>query len=45
LQLAGKSESTQAAYTRSVTQLFHHYDKEPDLLSEEEIGRRGRVLT
>jgi len=37
LQLAGLSKSTQEAYTRSVTQLFNFYAKEPDLLSEEEV--------
>ena len=37
LQLNGKSESTQANYLRTVRILTEHYDKTPDLISEEEL--------
>src|SRR5262249_43002315 len=37
LQLNGKEERTQQAYTRSVRMLSQFYDKTPDLLSEQEL--------
>jgi site-specific recombinase XerD len=37
LQLNGKGERTQQAYTRSVRMLSQFYDKPPDLLSEQEL--------
>src|SRR5262249_52797156 len=37
LQLNGKGERTQQAYTRSVRMLSQFYDKTPDLLSEQEL--------
>ena len=37
LQINGKSERTQAAYTRAVHQLKTHYKKDPALINEEEL--------
>ena len=37
LQLNGKGERTQQAYTRSVRMLSQFYDKTPDLISEPEL--------
>jgi hypothetical protein len=37
LQLNGKGERTQQAYTRSVRMLCQFYDKTPDLISEPEL--------
>ena len=37
LQLNGKGERTQQAYTRSVRMLSQFYDKTPDLVSEQEL--------
>ncbi len=37
LQINGKSERTQEAYTRAVRQLTEHYNKNPELISEEEL--------
>ena len=37
LQLNGKGEPTQKAYTRSVRMLCQFYDKTPDLVSEQEL--------
>ena len=37
LQISGKSELTQAAYTRAVRQLQDHCGKNPALISEEEL--------
>jgi len=37
LQINGKSERTQEAYTRTVRQLIEHYKKEPALINEEEL--------
>ena len=37
LQLRGMSERTQEAYVRAVRQLAQHYQKSPDLVSEEEL--------
>ncbi len=37
LQLNGMSERTQANYTRAVRLLTEHYDKTPDLITEEEL--------
>jgi len=37
LQLNGKGERTQQAYTRSVRMLSQFYDKTPDLISELEL--------
>src|SRR5215475_9967896 len=37
LQLNGKGERTQQAYTRSVRMLAQFYDKTPDLVSEQEL--------
>jgi integrase len=37
LQLAGMSESTQEAYTRSVSQLVRHFDKPPEELTEADL--------
>ena len=37
LQLRGLSERTQEAYVRAVRQLADHYNKSPDLISEEEL--------
>ena len=37
LQLHGLSAKTQDAYVRAVKQLAAHYDKSPDLLTEEEL--------
>ena len=37
LQLNGKGERTQQAYTRSVRMLSQFYDKTPNLLSEQEL--------
>ena len=37
LQLRGLSERTQEAYVRAVRQLAQHYQKSPDLISEEEL--------
>ena len=37
LQLNGKGERTQQAYTRSVRMLSQFYDKTPDLISEQEL--------
>jgi len=37
LQINGKSERTQQAYTRAVHQLKNHYKKDPALISEEEL--------
>jgi integrase/recombinase XerD len=37
LQLRGMSERTQEAYVRAVRQLAEHYQKSPDLVSEEEL--------
>ena len=37
LQLRGMSERTQEAYVRAVRQLAQHYDKSPDLVTEEEL--------
>lgn len=36
LQLAGLSERTQEMYVRAVRQLAEHYDKPPDLITEED---------
>jgi hypothetical protein len=35
LQLRGLSERTQEAYVQAVRQLAEHYDKSPELISEE----------
>ncbi len=37
LQINGKSERTQQAYTRAVHQLKNHYKKDPVLITEEEL--------
>jgi integrase/recombinase XerD len=37
MQVAGMGESTREAYTRSMRQLVEHYDKEPDLITEDEL--------
>ena len=37
LQLRGMSEPTQEAYVRAVRQLAQHFQKSPDLVSEEEL--------
>jgi integrase/recombinase XerD len=37
LQLRGLAERTQEAYTRAVRQLSAHYNKSPDLITEEEL--------
>ncbi len=37
LQLNGKGERTQEAYTRSVRMLVEFYHKTPDLITEEEL--------
>ncbi len=37
LQLAGMSKRTQQCYTRSVRMLVQHYDKTPDLITEDEL--------
>jgi len=37
LQLAGKGERTQQAYTRSVRKLVEFFDKSPELISETEL--------
>ena len=37
LQLRGFSERTQEAYVRAVRQLSDHYNKSPDLVTEEEL--------
>ena len=37
LQINGKSENTQEAYTRAVRQLTEHYRKDPALINEEEL--------
>ncbi len=37
LQINGKRERTVQAYTRSVHQLTKHYQKDPELISEEEL--------
>ena len=37
LQINGKSERTQEAYTRAVRQLKEHYKKDPALMSEDEL--------
>ena len=37
LQLNGKGERTQQAYTRSVRMLSQFYDKTPDRVSEQEL--------
>jgi integrase/recombinase XerD len=37
LQLRGFSERTQEAYVRAVRQLAQHYEKSPDLVTEEEL--------
>ena len=37
LQLAGKGESTQVAYTRAVRQLVDHHGKAPDKITEEDV--------
>jgi site-specific recombinase XerD len=37
LQLAGMAGRTQEAYVRGVRQLAEHYDRSPDLITEEEI--------
>jgi site-specific recombinase XerD len=37
LQINGKSERTQEAYTRAVRQLAEHYGKEPQLINEQEL--------
>ena len=36
-QLNGQSQKTQECYTRSVRMLVEHYDKTPDLITEEEL--------
>ena len=37
LQLRGMSEGTQQSYVRAVRQLAQHFQKSPDLVSEEEL--------
>ena len=37
LQINGKSERTQEAYTSAVRQLKEYYEKDPELISEEEL--------
>ena len=37
LQLAGMSKRTQQCYTRSVRMLVQHYDKSPELITEDEL--------
>jgi len=37
LQLNGMAERTQEGYTRAVRMLVEHYDKTPDLITEEEL--------
>ena len=37
LQINGKSERTQQAYTRAVHQLKNHYKKDPSLINEEDL--------
>jgi site-specific recombinase XerD len=37
LELRGMSERTEQAYVRAVRQLAEHYDKSPDLITEEEL--------
>ena len=37
LQLRGMSERTQESYVRAVRQLAQHFQKSPDLVSEEEL--------
>ena len=45
LQLNGKGERTQQAYTRSVRMLSQFYDKTPDLVSEQELQHSNRSRT
>ena len=37
LQLGGMSKRTQQCYTRSVRMLVQHYDKTPELITEDEL--------
>jgi len=37
LQLGGMSKRTQQSYTRSVRMLVEHYDKSPELITEDEL--------
>lgn len=37
LQINGKSERTQEAYTRAVRKLIEHYKKKRNLINEEEL--------
>lgn len=37
LQVSGKGERTQECYTRSMRMLVEHYDKMPDLITEDEL--------
>jgi integrase/recombinase XerD len=37
LQLNGMAERTQEGYTRAVRMLVEHFDKTPDLITEEEL--------
>ncbi len=37
LQLGGMSKRTQQCYTRSVRMLVQHYNKTPDLITEDEL--------
>ncbi|MEW5814955.1 MAG: phage integrase N-terminal SAM-like domain-containing protein, partial [Spirochaetota bacterium] len=39
LQLGGKIDRTQQAYTRAVHQLTVHYNKTPESLTEEELEK------
>ena len=49
LQLAGLAEATQRAYLRAVRQLAAHYQKAPDLITEQELreyllGSSGDII-
>ena len=37
MQVNGMGERTREAYLRSMRQLIEHYDKSPDLISEDEL--------
>ena len=41
LQLRVRSERTQEAHVRAVRQLAQHFQKSPDLVSEEELRQSG----
>jgi integrase/recombinase XerD len=45
MQLRGMSKRTQETYVRSVSQLAEHYNKSPDLITEEELRQYFLYLT